>query len=111
MRAKPRGRCAGRGPILPGSPRRNVSRRAADVATPDLAADIAEQALEPVSTTTGDQSNTGRSIAELIQADQHLAAKRAGRLPLRGVAVTQLLGGVPYDATARDSGGSNPGGW
>lgn len=71
------------------------------MATPDLAADIAEQALEPVSTTTGDQSSTGRSVDELIRADQHLAAKRAAALPLRGVAVTQLLGSPALDDTGR----------
>lgn len=69
--------------------------------TPDLAADIAEQAVEPVSTTTGDQSNTGRGIAELIQADQHLAAKRAARRPLCGVKVVQLQGGVAFDDGGR----------
>ncbi len=70
-------------------------------ATPDLADDIAAQAVEPISTTTGDQSNTGRSIAELIQADQHLAAKRAAALPLRGIAITQLIGGTALDDSGR----------
>lgn len=71
--------------------------------TPDLAETIAEQAVEPVSTTAGDQSNTGRSIAELVQADQHLAAKRvqAANRPFRGIAVTQLIGGTALDDTGR----------
>jgi hypothetical protein len=74
------------------------------VATPDLANDIAEQALEPISTASGDQSSTGRSVDELIQADQHLSAKRAARKPFRGIAVTQLLGGAALDDNGRTAG-------
>jgi hypothetical protein len=72
------------------------------VATPDLAETIADEAALPAASASGDQSSTGRSLTELIQADQHLAAKRAAALPLRGIAVTQLLGSPALDDTGRN---------
>lgn len=82
--------------------------------TPDLAETIAEQAAEPVSSSTDGQSATGRPIADLIAADQHLAAKRvaAARRPLRGVAITQLITPGALDDNGRGNGTfSSPGGW
>jgi hypothetical protein len=67
------------------------------VATPDLAGAIADAVAEPASASGDGQSATARSIDDMIRADQHLAAKRAGARALRGVQVTQLLGTPALD--------------
>lgn len=56
----------------------------------DLSNDIATQAVEPISSTADGQSSTGRSTADIITADQYLAAKTAMRKRRRGVAFTKL---------------------
>lgn len=52
---------------------------------PDLSDDIATQAVEPISSTADGHSSTGRSIADLIAADQYLAGKAAAAKRRRGM--------------------------
>jgi hypothetical protein len=57
----------------------------------DLATDIAQQAVEPASTTSDGQSATGRPVADLIAADQYLAQKAARAKRRRGIYFSQLV--------------------
>jgi len=52
---------------------------------PDLSNDIAEQAVEPITSAADGQSATGRSVEELIRADQYLAGKAAAAKRRRGM--------------------------
>jgi hypothetical protein len=52
---------------------------------PDLSSDIAEQVLEPIASAADGQSATGRSVEELIKADQYLAGKTAAAKRRRGM--------------------------
>jgi hypothetical protein len=81
------------------------------VPTPDLGADIAEQAVDPVASGSDGQTASGRPIGDLIAADKHLAQKRAGRRRLRGVAVTQLITPGTLDDCGRVGSFDQPGGY
>jgi hypothetical protein len=81
------------------------------VSTPaDLSSDIAAQAVEPISTTADGQSSTGRSVADLIAADQYLAGKAASRMRRRGVAYVKLIPAGPLSDGGRNNGCNNFGG-
>lgn len=79
---------------------------------PDLSNDIAEQALEPISSAADGQSATGRSVNELIKADQYLAGKVAARKRRRGMmfSVAQTPGAMPGGCVPPNPFGSSPGG-
>lgn len=57
----------------------------------DLSADIAAQAVEPITSAGDGQSATGRAIGELIAADQYGAAKAAVRKRRRGLSFSRLV--------------------
>lgn len=74
----------------------------------DLSDDIAQQAVEPITSAADGQSSTGRSVGEMIQADQYLGSKAAAKKRRRGVVFTKLeapgalpdcggLGQTPFD--------------
>jgi hypothetical protein len=71
----------------------------------DLNDNIARQAMQPIASSAGQQSATGRSIDELIRAAQHGAQVAANKLPNRGIAFAKIIsqgaapepGGVPLD--------------
>lgn len=56
----------------------------------DLTADIAQQALEPASSSGDGHSASGRAVGELIKAQQFLDARRAAKKRRRGIVTTQL---------------------
>jgi hypothetical protein len=56
----------------------------------DLTSDIAQQAVEPASSSGDGQSASGRSIGDLIKAQQFLDARVALRKRRRGITMTQL---------------------
>jgi hypothetical protein len=57
----------------------------------DLSETIAEEAVSPASSSSDGQASAGRSISELIEADQYLAAKAAAAQRRRGIVFTQLI--------------------
>lgn len=67
--------------------------------------DVATQALEPVSSSTADQSATSRSVPDMLQAVQAIEMRTAVRKRRRGIAFTKLIpaGALP------DSGRALPG--
>ena len=69
----------------------------------DLSETIASEAAAPLSSSGDGQSATGRSIDELIKADQYLAAKAAARSKRRGLLFTKL---VPPPAAGDPPGGT-----
>jgi hypothetical protein len=81
------------------------------VATPtDLTGSIAQQAVEPIASTADGQSNTGRTIAELIAANNYIAACVAAKSKRRGLLFTKLL--APAAAPGACPGGTaGCGGW
>lgn len=72
---------------------------------PDLSSDISAQAVEPVTASTDGQSATGRSIAELVTADQYTAGKPAAKLRRRGLRFTKLIPSGPMPDGGRATGG------
>lgn len=69
---------------------------------PDLSADIAAQAVEPITVSADGQSATGRGIGELIQADQYGEMKAARKRRRFGMVISKM---IPQGA-APDTGGS-----
>lgn len=67
----------------------------------DLSNDIAQQAVEPISSAADGQSSTGRSTADMIAADQYLAQKAAAKKRRRGVSFTKLVPPGPADDCGR----------
>lgn len=72
----------------------------------DLTSDIAQQAVEPASSSGDGQSTSGRSIGDLIKAQQFLDGKRAMRKRRRGIRMTQLVPPGPLDDCGRATGGT-----
>lgn len=70
----------------------------------DLSNDIAEQVIEPITSAADGQSSTGRSVEELIRADQYLAAKSAITKRRRGVYFSK----ISTPGAMSDQAGSNP---
>lgn len=66
----------------------------------DLNEHVAAQALQPIASSAGQQSATGRSIDELIKAAQHGAAVTAAGLAHHGASHVQL---IPAGAPATGS--------
>lgn len=58
---------------------------------PDLSDDIAEQAVEPLTSAADGQSATGRSTGELLEADRYLGNKPARKTARRGIAFSKLI--------------------
>jgi len=64
----------------------------------DLSTDIATQAVEPVTSSGDGQSATARPIADMMLADQYLAAKAAMKNRRRGIQFAQMTNpGCPSD--------------
>ncbi len=72
----------------------------------DLSAQIEQAAADPQSATSDNQSATARPIADLIAADQYLAAKAAIGLKYRGIRMSKILPAGPVS----DMNGSRVGG-
>lgn len=70
----------------------------------DLNDVIDAQARQPIASSAGQQSATGRSIDDLIKAAQHGAQVAANAYAHRGIAHVQLI-----PAGASPSGGMSPG--
>lgn len=67
----------------------------------DLSNDIAQQAVEPISSTADGQSATARSTADMVTADQYLAQKKAAKKRRRGISFTKLVPPGPADDCGR----------
>lgn len=67
----------------------------------DLEPTIVQAALEPASASADGQSATGRSIADLIAADQYLAGKVAAKQKRRGLTFSKIVpaGAISDDGT------------
>lgn len=66
----------------------------------DLNDVIDAQARQPIASSAGQQSATGRSIDDLIKASQHTAQVAANGLAHRGIAHVQLIpAGAPSVGT------------
>jgi hypothetical protein len=59
----------------------------------DLAARIATAAAEPAKASVDGQSAENRSLREMIEADRHLANRRAGRAPRFGIGLSRIVPG------------------
>lgn len=57
----------------------------------DLSNDIAQQAVEPLTSAADGQSATGRPVADLATAENHVNALSALRKRRRGVSFTKLV--------------------
>lgn len=68
---------------------------------PDLTPDIAQQAVEPVSSATDGISATGRPIGDLIAADQYAGGKPSAKLRRRGLRFTKILPSGPMPDCGR----------
>lgn len=76
----------------------------------DLTGDIAQQAVEPITVSADGQTSTGRSVDDLIKANNYLAACVAAKSKRRGLLFTKLL--PPAAAPGACPGGSAGfGGW
>lgn len=73
----------------------------------DLSDTIESAAGKPLSATVDGLAVTGRSAADLIQADQYLASKAAAKKRLRGVAVTRLITPGAADDNGANAAGFN----
>jgi hypothetical protein len=71
---------------------------------PDLSDDIAQQAVEPVTSAADGQSATGRAIGEIVQADQYVAGKTAAKKRRRGIRFAKII-----NPGALSDGGQGPG--
>ena len=71
----------------------------------DLTGSIASQALEPIASSADGQSNTGRSMSDLIKAQQFLDAKAAMQRKRRGIMTTRCVTPGPFDYPAHGYGG------
>ncbi len=78
---------------------------------PDLSDTIENEAQLPASSSDDGQSATGRSIDELIKADQYLAAKAARASRRRGILFTQLTTPGALDDCGRTAGPPSCGGF